>query len=187
MRVSIVVCVVVLPFLEGCEHVVYYSPSGPGRTVVGDRGAPSTREIKIDSDSTISVWIDNESVPAVVQVFIELRKGIMRLVSPEVQFACPQIVSAPIEKIIVSRVLDGTWNLSEGPWDMELVGTETALPLGGVADGRYWIRTSVPSSCAQGTFSVHLPKFTGTISELPVKPIVFRLREGHFTPFHEIM
>lgn len=174
------IVVPILAGVSGCQQVAYYEPSGPGSTVVGYGGAPSVQLIKIGGDAEIHIWVENDPRPARVRVYLELRKGTVHFESPEVRFVCQpsESVSVNIEKI------EARANV-ELPWQADLVGM-TMLAGGGFSGGEYWIEAPLPA-CAQEHFSVEIPKFSGTITGGLSKPIVFRLREGRFIPFHEWM
>lgn len=188
-RLTFRFCFLLMPLLSGCSHVVYYAPSGPGRTLVGGYGAPNIQELKLSSDSRISLQVNNISSPSRLAVFVYLQSGSsLRLTSPELRFECQpaETVIVTVEKITAGRIIDGRGKRLEMSWDSELVRGRTPLSDGGESSGEYWIETALPA-CTSESFAVYLPKFAGSTSNLPVEPIHFRLREGHFIPFHEFM
>jgi hypothetical protein len=174
--------------LTACEHVVYYAPSGPGRTMVGPGGAPSIREIKIDSGFKISLWIEGDPSEPALTFFVELHSGNLRLSSSELQFSCQQTQGQDsFNTISASRIVNGTWNVIDVPVQTELVAEGAALSVGGISDGRYWLRTALPQCAGAREMTVRLPAFVRRDARLPTEQIVFRLREGHFVPFAEVM
>jgi len=181
-------CALLAMSLVACKHVVYYEPSGSGHNVIGPSGAPSIREIKIDSGLKIDSRVDGNASEPVLTFFIDVHAGTLRLSASELQFSCGEIrQTEAFNTLSASRTLEGAWNVIEVPLQTELVAQGAALSVGGVSDGRYWLKTALPQCANAKEIAVQLPEVAGRAASLPTKPIVFHLREGHFLPFSEVM